>query len=221
MVGLKNTSTNGRDAYSSYGSIAKSGSKTINADGSITIEYDKVYNSTDTYENPTGEPYKMTYYSYETENGQKGSTTRNIYGIYDMSGGAYEYTASYLNQIEIPSKDLTTAQSMVKKFNENIADWEKTGYAGTWGVTERKLNYQANKEKYGDAIWETASDTAGDTSNQNWNADHSDFPYLTDPFFRRGGRYGSGATAGVFAIDNAYGGADGYCSFRPVVLPSL
>ena len=31
--------------------------------------------------------------AYNTQNGQKASTTGNIYGIYDMSGGAFEYTA--------------------------------------------------------------------------------------------------------------------------------
>ena len=34
---------------------------------------------------------------YNTANGQKASTTGNIYGIYDMSGGAWEDTAAYVN----------------------------------------------------------------------------------------------------------------------------
>ena len=34
------------------------------------------------------------YYEYWTENGKKGSTSSNVYGIYDMVGGAGEYTVS-------------------------------------------------------------------------------------------------------------------------------
>ena len=35
--------------------------------------------------------------SYTTTNGQKASTTGNVYGVYDMSGGSWEYIASYVN----------------------------------------------------------------------------------------------------------------------------
>ena len=35
---------------------------------------------------------KYNYYEYWTENGKKGSTSSNEYGIYDMVGGAAEYT---------------------------------------------------------------------------------------------------------------------------------
>ena len=36
-----------------------------------------------------------TINAYNTENGARASTTGNIYGIYDMSGGSLEYNASY------------------------------------------------------------------------------------------------------------------------------
>ncbi len=36
-------------------------------------------------------------WSYNTENGIKASTTGNIYGVYDMSGGSWEQTAALIN----------------------------------------------------------------------------------------------------------------------------
>ena len=222
MVGIREGQTNGRDNSTSYG--AKQTNKTVNADGSITITYGEVYNETDTVDNPTGEPFTNIYYSYETENGQKGSTTRNIYGIYDLSGGAWEYTASYLSEIEIPESGQTTAQKSVKNFNENISDWKKTKYAGTRdkidydGTNGRILNYRDNSEKYGDALWETASNDAGNSGNKSWNKNFSRFPDSASPFFVRGGHYYGGSNTGLYAFDRAHGNTFYHCSFRPVVV---
>ena len=35
-------------------------------------------------------------YAWNTTQGQKSSTTGNIYGVYDMAGGNHEFTATYL-----------------------------------------------------------------------------------------------------------------------------
>ncbi len=223
MVGMRGGQTNGRDNYSDWG--AKQTNKTENDDGSITIEYGEVYREIDVIGGePTGTPFTNTYYSYETGNGQKGSSTRNIYGIYDLAGGAGEYMASYLSKIEIPESGQTKAQRSVKNFNENIAEWEKTKYAGIRdaidyeGTNGQILNYRDNSGKYGDAIWETTDENAGNASNLEWNADSADFPSLVNPFFLRGGLYIYGSTAGVFAFDIVNGDTNGLCSFRPVVV---
>ena len=39
-----------------------------------------------------------TKYAYDTPEGQKASSTGNIYGIYDLSGGRYEYVAAFDNE---------------------------------------------------------------------------------------------------------------------------
>ena len=225
MVGIREGQTNGRDTATSWG--AKQTNKTENADGSITITYGEVYNETDTQNNPTGTPFTTTYYSYETEQGQKGSSTRNIYGIYDLSGGGWEYTASYLSEIEVPVSGQSTAQRSVNNFNDNIPDWEKTKYAGTRdnidydGTNGRILNYRDNSEKYGDALWETAAENAGAFSSLSWNNDYASFPYSANPFFLRGGHFLVGSTAGVFTFGGTYGGTNSHSSFRPVVVSSL
>ena len=224
MVGIREGESNGRDTATTFG--AKKTNKTENADGSIiTITYGEVYNATDTAGSPpTGTPFTTTYYSYETEQGQKGSSTRNIYGIYDLAGGAWECTASYLSEIEIPENEQTQSQINVKSFNENIPDWEKMKYAGTrnaidyGGIDGRVLNYRDNSEKYGDAVWETASDNAGNSGNLSWNKDQASFIFFEYTFAQRGGYFDSGSNAGMFAFSYNTGGTGYECSFHPVIV---
>ena len=224
MVGIREGESNGRDTATTFG--AKQTNKTENADGSIiTITYGEVYNATDTAGSPpTGTPFTNTYYSYETEQGQKGSSTRNIYGIYDLSGGAWECTASYLSEIEIPENEQTQSQMNVKSFNEKIPEWEKMKYAGTrnaidyGGIDGRVLNYRDNSEKYGDAVWETASDNAGNSGNLSWNKDQASFIFSEYTFALRGGYFDSGSNAGMFAFSYTTGGTGYECSFHPVIV---
>ena len=207
-----------RDNNSNYYSIIK-GNKKENADGSITITYTK-YNYSDGTKltNNSGE-YTNTYYTYETTNGVKGSTTGTIYGIYDMAGGAYEYQASYLSGV--------TGNSYVTYFN-GLDNYHKTTYAGTrdaGNMTEnevtadgRYFNYLDNKEKYGNALWETSNlGTAGE-GYTSWNGDSSYFVGASAPFVMRGGGFTNGSTAGLFYFNNNSG--DGWTrgGFRPVVV---
>ena len=67
-----------------------------NGDSYYTIKTGYALGSRDSYTSIN--EMSTTYYEYNTENGQKASTTRNIYGIYDMAGGSWEYTASFLTE---------------------------------------------------------------------------------------------------------------------------
>ena len=92
-----------------------------------------------------------------------------------MSGGAWEYMANYLGSF--------TENKFVSDFLK-IEPKYQTPYAGTGSVDDRIKNYEANKEKYGDAIWETSS---GLNAHSSWNGDCSYFPYGDYPFFLHGG----------------------------------
>ena len=50
------------------------------------------------YGAPAGSKYNDTNGAYNTSLGKEASTTKNIYGIYDMSGGAYEYVMGVYNK---------------------------------------------------------------------------------------------------------------------------
>ena len=77
--------------------------------------------------------------------GVKGSTTGNETGIYDMSGGRDELVAAYIEGSSGDDlKSLLTAQARHKDIYQ----------AGE--TDSREANYEAAKNKYGDAIWETS-----------------------------------------------------------------
>ena len=193
-VTLTGMSGSSRDNYTNYYSKLVEKSKKDNGDN-IEITYTNINN-----EATTGDNYTKTFYKYYTENGQKASTTRNIYGIYDMSGGAWEYTANYLEKV--------TGNTYIYDFLK-IESKYQTSYAGigvTFSTADRTTNYEANKEKYGDAIWETSN---GGNGQSSWNTNYSYFPYAEGPFFLRGGGSNGGSGAGTFSFGSAYGGGNG------------
>ena len=202
MTGMSGSSKDKNlDYYSQLVEESKDGSKDSD---SIKIIYTSM-NSDGTAMEKT---YTNTYYRYYTENGQKASTTRNIYGIYDMSGGAWEYMANYLGS----ATGNTYVSNLLK-----VESKYQTPYAGTGATAstaDRTTNYEANKRKYGDAIWETSNGCNGQAS---WNSDYSYFPYTGAPFFLRGGYCNGGSGAGPFYFDNGDGSGGNGGSFRVVL----
>ena len=124
---------------------------------------------------------------YTSEDEQKASTTGNVYGIYDLRGGAYEYVASYYSG----------GGSLSYSFANGTSDAYSTAYTGTT---------VSSAYKYGDATYETSG----------WHSDFASFVNLDHSFFRRGGIYFSDdSLAGVlyFGGSNGAGLNDNY-SFR-------
>ena len=114
------------------------------------------------------------------------SSTGNIYGIYDLSGNAYEYVAGYYGM----SSNLINGSSFAK----GTSDAYSTAYNGT---TESS-NYI-----YGDTTYET----------HRWNSDGASFVDSNLPFFVRGGYLYDGTSAGVFYFyyyDGSNSGSNGF-----------
>ena len=145
---------------------------------------------------------------YTSTQGVKASTTGNVYGVYDMSGGAWEYVAGYVNN----------GNSSLTSYGSSLVNGDaKTKNVYSKGSSDsRDNNYSANSGKYGDAVYETSAN--GNSSNSSWYGDCSRFPYTDLPFFLRGGYYSNGTGAGVFYFDNDIGGSDSGGSFRPVLV---
>jgi hypothetical protein len=133
--------------------------------------------------------------AYETNVGQ--STTGNIYGIYDMSGGAWEYVMS--------NYDNTAGSSGLTPSSINDK------YIDRYPTTD--LGYTASI--YGDAEYETSSSSGGAFS---WYGDLSVITSTASPWTLRGGVYGLGPNAGTFAFVCHQGGAIASYSWRSVVL---
>ncbi len=158
--------------------------------------------------------------TYNTMEGQKASTTGNIYGIYDMSGGANEYTAGYLNNGKSLLKSY--GQSLLDETNNKNGEKNKgisTKYVSVYNVgtsdsNDNNYNESTNSTRKGEAIWETSKSGSGYTS---WFGDYSYFSNTSDPFLYRGGSYrSSGAYAGLFDFYSSYGYAGSFNGFRAV-----
>ena len=143
--------------------------------------------------------------AYVTNVGQ--STTGTVHGVYDMSGGAWEYVAAYVNN----------GNSNLTNYGSSLVNGDaKTKNVYSKGSSDsRDNNYSANSGKYGDAVYETSAN--GNSSSSSWYGDYSNFPYTSGPFFKRGGYCDGGANAGVFCFFNGGGGYSGD-SFRPVLV---
>ena len=165
-------------------------------------------------------------YVWTQKNGTAASSTGTIYGIYDMSGGTWERTASIVNN---GNSNLTTYGSQIKAdLNNGVSTKYITVYPHDSSKDNTSIsntsanlsiasqtNYARNKKIYGDGIRETS--TAG-TEQNAWYSDYSYFAGLQVPFFVRGGSYGGISGVGLFSfLRNA--GASGYdAGFRSVLV---
>ena len=146
---------------------------------------------------------------YTSTQGVKASTTGNVYGVYDMSGGAWEYVAAYVNN---GNSSLTSYGNSLYTSTDS-----KTKNVYAKGSSDsRENNYSANAGVYGDAVYETSAN--GNSSNGSWYGDYSYFPNTSAPFFSRGGGCSDGSNAGVFYFNSGAGNSDSILSFRPVLV---
>ena len=144
---------------------------------------------------------------YASTQGVKASTTGTVYGVYDMSGGAWEYVAAYVNN---GHDTLTDYGSSLVNGDAKTKNVYSKGSSDSY-----ENNYNANSSKYGDAVYETSTNGGGNTS---WYEDHSGFPNTGVSFFERGGKYDYDTSAGVFYFYYDSGGGNSNYSFRPVLV---
>ena len=150
-------------------------------------------------------------YAYNGSIGQFASTTNNVYGIYDMSGGGYEYVAaSYTN-------DTHSYNSSTNYFSQSA----HPPYVNTYNFSN--FNSCTYKTCGGQALYETnLSDSDG--SNQ-WNNNDSSFARSSHPWFVRGGGYYFGSNAGLFSAnagvfdDASDSDTNNYYAFRVALAP--
>ncbi len=134
---------------------------------------------------------------YNTTTGFKASTTGNITGIYDMSGGAWEYVAAYMPN----SNDSSGFTS------EELSTYSKYFDVYVSGATDTSWN----KRILGDATGELGpfyyyADVDKSLRYHNsWYDDYSYFIHSNAPWFNRGGFYGDGALGGLFVFGRAPG----------------
>ena len=148
--------------------------------------------------------------------GQGASTTGNIYGVYDMSGGAYEYTmGNFDNYSGFSSTSFSGFSGMLGtgSSTEGISFPENKYYdLYIFSVANDELIDEfivRSKSIMGDATWETLG----------WYANINEFVYPNAPWALRGYLYEEGDNVGIFAQDSGSGDGNSYKSFRPVLIP--
>ena len=147
---------------------------------------------------------------YNTEIGAHASTTGNIYGIYDMSGGAWEYVASYDKEESVTSH----GSDLVNEAKNDAGEYISTKYATAYEHSQSdSYNDVYEVSKTGDAIKEVRTDATG------WFGDYSGVCFSSNPFFIRGGGYDFEATAGVFCSNGLGGTIKNYRGFRASLCP--
>ena len=135
---------------------------------------------------------------YYGKEGMLASTTGNVYGIYDMSGGSSEYVlgvASKDNEI-IPGLSGYTSSEKIKNivmYNESTSSSD---------ITISRL---------GDGIREVKN------GSYSWYSDASYVSYSKWPWFVRGGNAHDGSSAGIFSSSYSSGTAGDDISTRVVI----
>jgi len=162
---------------------------------------------------------------WNTANGGLASTTGTIYGVYDMSGGAWERTAGYVANGHANLKKYgaslayngNTLKTVSTKYTTVYPHDSSVDYVGTTSAinTTSAANYSKNTRIYGDAVRETSTAGVGTTA---WNGDYSYFCGLSSPFLECGGRYGVTSSAGVTAFYRTNGLPRYHSGFRPVLV---
>ena len=169
---------------------------------------------------------QSSVYVWTQKNGTTASSTGTIYGIYDMSGGTWERTASIVNN---GNSNLTTYGSQIMADLNNggstkyitvyphDSSKDNTSISNTDANinTASQANYVKNTKIYGDGIRETSTAGTGTTS---WYSDYSYFAGLYSPFFKRGGYYGHTSGAGLFYFARNNGSSNYAGGFRSVLV---
>ena len=125
------------------------------------------------------------------------SSTGNIYGIYDLSGGANEYV---MGNMSSGSGSYTyNASSGGSNFSYSSATAK---YIDTYAYGTTYSDQTAyNRARLGDVTGEVVA-----SSGRAWNGDYAYFVYSSYPWFLRGGYFNDGSNAGVFNFNRINGG---------------
>ncbi len=176
-------------------------------DGAETVvKIEEINNLQGNTPTPTG-----SMYAWNQQGGISASSTGNMTGVYDLSGGEWERTASYIanehanlsrfgKSVAYMGDSLQTASTkytMVYPFDSSVDNNTKTDNEENVNAASN-ANYAKNIKIYGDGIREVSSSGTGASS---WKNDSSIFAGLHHPFVVKGGYFWNSSNAGIFYFD--------------------
>ena len=208
---MKNTEW-GAVAYLSHSKYGKNAEININNNSSYKTGYSALPSTNQqTYPGTSGDG--DSYNSvYNTNIGYLASTSGNISGVYDMSGGAWEYVSSYITGKPGTSGFSTTT----------LANYDSK-YFDTYNAASTLTTYQYRI--LGDATGEMGpfkSYLDGDNTSRyhsSWYGDNSVFVDSSYPWFTRCGHYAYGVLAGTFFFSGYTGNTYVSGGYRIILTP--
>ena len=207
---MKNTEW-GAVAYLSHSKYGINTEIRINNNSNFITGY-AATNSADESKFPgaTGTDESVTL-PYNTTTGYKANTTGNITGIYDMSGGTYEYMAS-LQSEKYGSSGFNAAT--LKAYNSKYYD--EYGGSSEWTKYSKRILGDATGEMGPFYYYQDVDNN--NRSHNSWYADNSYFANSSGPWFSRGGNCYNGVLAGQFNFNHYTGGANSDIGLRLVLI---
>jgi hypothetical protein len=175
--------------------------------------------------------------SYYTLVGRLASTTNNVYGVYDMAGGADEYVAAFRGTASSPQLMATWGGSDLGYFDVYPSSvFNSSGKSLSDGTNRQWFeNIDKCQPQYclGHALSETKLTNWNYIENwlpdyapfergaTSWGTDFSYFPFSdSSPMVVRGGYAFAGRKAGIFAHGNGRVSANSFAS-RAVLTPFI
>ena len=157
--------------------------------------------------------------NYLNNNSSVASTTGNKTGIYDMSGGAWEYVMGYTTG----ASTVGGSSGITSLYSNFFTDSTYTKY---WDKYTSTTVTQYNNKILGDATGEmgpfgSEKDPDGGTRNKSsWYGDYAFFTSLSSSWFIRSGYWITGTESGIFAFYGITGESYYYITYRIVLTPS-
>ena len=189
---------------SEWGAVAYLASSRYGA-GVNKVQKNSRYDSGGTGHGPNGG-------TYNTDDGQLASTTNNVYGVYDMSGGSYEYVMGNFTT--------DTSQSSTDYFSNAV----KPPYVNLYPDSIFNSDNLTNNNKCtwatcgGHALHETKSVQLVSDYLQSWGDNYSNFINPSYTWFQRSGYAYDDIGAGLFNSDDNSGDTDDTYGFRVVLM---
>ena len=201
-----------------------------NASGSTGTYTDGTALSSDLIESPTACSQNIAK-AYNGSIGVLASTTNNIYGIYDMSGGVYEYVMGNLTGYDDQSEtsNITYMQTRAKPpYVDLYKESQGFDYISiddtnpAWSASTSAQYYNNDVCTWGTcgghALHETKQYQSVSSSYQSWGSDNSNFVNSSNRWFQRGGGALALSNAGLFNSGRGTGSRSSGLGFRAALL---
>ena len=150
--------------------------------------------------------------NYLNQSSVVASTTSNYSGIYDMSGGAWEYVMGY-------TTGATTVGGTSGITNLYSNFFSDSSYSKYWDRHTSTVYSNYNNRILGDATGEMGPFGSENGNKSSWYKDGAYFINSSGPWFARGANCHGGTSSGTFVFSFSTGNGNNDMSYRVVLAP--